>query len=302
VTSAGIAALSFATLFSLTSVCTSSSARSAMVAIAPPSRDAWPCTPNGETVSPTSARFLITTPSNGARTFAFSIASSVTRTRARADAMAASADFTRAGGHRRRGFGGGQRRGGGDAILHQRALPLQVAQVLVPRRDRLPELRLAFRDGAPRRLELRVDIRVLDLGNHLALAHAGPLFEPEARQPAAHLDADVAAATRDHVAARHQYRQRRRTARRRHRPCVTRAVSTSGRAPLGDVGAGIRVEGCTRRPPARGGRPTAASAGAGRCPGRCAGATSRRQENQCELSRESGRESVSVVGRSLSRP
>ena len=67
-----------------------------MVAIAPPSRDAWPWTPNGETVSPTSARFLITTPSNGARTFAFSIASSVTRTRARADAMAASADFTRA--------------------------------------------------------------------------------------------------------------------------------------------------------------------------------------------------------------
>ena len=187
-----------------------------MVAIAPPSRDAWPCTPNGETVSPTSARFLITTPSNGARTFAFSIASSVTRTRARADAMAASADFTRAADTAAEDFGGRQRRGGGDAILHQRALPIQVAEILVARRDRLTELRLAFRDGAPRRLELRVDIRVLDLGNHLALAHAGPLFEPETRQPAAHLDADVAAATRDHVAARHEHRQRRRTARRRH--------------------------------------------------------------------------------------
>ena len=55
-----------------------------------------PATPNGETVSPTSARFLITTPSNGARTLVFSSASSVTRTRARAEAIAASADFTRA--------------------------------------------------------------------------------------------------------------------------------------------------------------------------------------------------------------
>jgi hypothetical protein len=67
-----------------------------MVAIAPPSRDAWPATPNGDTVSPTSARFLITTPSNGARTLVFSSASSATRTRARADAIAASADLTRA--------------------------------------------------------------------------------------------------------------------------------------------------------------------------------------------------------------
>src|SRR5438067_1085551 len=67
-----------------------------MVAIAPPSRDACPATPNGETVSPTSARFLITTPSNGARTLVFSSASSATFTRARAEAIAASADFTRA--------------------------------------------------------------------------------------------------------------------------------------------------------------------------------------------------------------
>ena len=87
---------SFATLVSLTSVCTSSSRRSAIVAIAPPSRAAWPATPNGDTVSPTSARFLITTPSNGARTFVFSSASSVTLTRARAETMAASAVFTRA--------------------------------------------------------------------------------------------------------------------------------------------------------------------------------------------------------------
>ena len=67
-----------------------------MVAIAPPSRVAWPATPKGDTVSPTSARFLMTTPSNGARTFVFSSASSATFTRARDDAMPASADFTRA--------------------------------------------------------------------------------------------------------------------------------------------------------------------------------------------------------------
>ena len=96
VTSAGIPGVSLATLFSLTSVCTSSSPRSAIVAMAPPSRDACPWTPKGDTVSPISARFLMTTPSNGARTFVFSSASSATRTRARADAIAASADFTRA--------------------------------------------------------------------------------------------------------------------------------------------------------------------------------------------------------------
>ena len=66
------------------------------MAIAPPSRDACPATPKGDTVSPTSARFLMTTPSNGARTFVFSSASSVTRTRACDDAIAASADLTRA--------------------------------------------------------------------------------------------------------------------------------------------------------------------------------------------------------------
>ena len=53
----------------------------------------------------------MTTPSNGARTFVFSSASSVTRTRARADAIAASADFTRAADTARRRFGARQRRG-----------------------------------------------------------------------------------------------------------------------------------------------------------------------------------------------
>ena len=67
-----------------------------MVAIAPPSRVDWPWTPNGDTVSPISARFLMTTPSNGARTFVFSSASSAIFTRARADAIAASPALTRA--------------------------------------------------------------------------------------------------------------------------------------------------------------------------------------------------------------
>ena len=87
---------SLASAFSLTSVCTSGSRRSAMVAMAPPSRELCPATPKGETVSPTSARFLMTTPSKGARTFVFSIDSSMTRTRARADTMEASVVLTRA--------------------------------------------------------------------------------------------------------------------------------------------------------------------------------------------------------------
>ena len=138
------------------------------------------------------------------------------------------------GGDSGRCFRRGQRRGGGDAILHQRALPIQVAQLLVARRNRLTELRLAFRQRPPRSLELRV--------NHFAFAHARPLFESEARQPATHLDADVAAAPRDHVAARHQDRQRRRAARRRHDLGDARGVDLR-RAPFGDVGAGVRIQG-----------------------------------------------------------
>src|SRR6185295_9695592 len=103
-----------------------------MVAIAPPSRDDCPCTPNGDTVSPTSARFLITTPSNGARTLVFSIASSVTRTRARAEAI-------------------------------------EVAEIFVARGGCLRQLRLGLRDGAARGLELCLDFGVLDLGDHLPL-------------------------------------------------------------------------------------------------------------------------------------
>ena len=48
--------------------CAESSPRSAIVAIAPPSRAACPATPNGDTVSPTSARFLMTTPFSGLST------------------------------------------------------------------------------------------------------------------------------------------------------------------------------------------------------------------------------------------
>ena len=47
--------------------------------------------------------------------------------------------------------------------LRQRALALERAQVFVVRGDRLHQLRLGFGDRAPRRLELRVDIGVLDL-------------------------------------------------------------------------------------------------------------------------------------------
>ena len=47
--------------------------------------------------------------------------------------------------------------------LRERALALEAAEVLVARRDRLRELRLGFRDAAARRLELRLEVGVLDL-------------------------------------------------------------------------------------------------------------------------------------------
>ena len=137
------------------------------MAIAPPSRDACPCTPNGDTVSPASARFLITTPSNGERTLVFSSASSATLTRARAEAIAASAAFTRAADTCAADFGAVS-----VAVVVMPSLVSarwrsSVAHVLVARRRRLRELRFGFGDGAARRLELRVDVGVLDLGNHL---------------------------------------------------------------------------------------------------------------------------------------
>jgi hypothetical protein len=47
-----------------------------------------------------------------------------------------------------------------------------------------------------RRLELRVDVGVLDLGDDVALADARPFLESQPRQPAAALHADVAAVAR----------------------------------------------------------------------------------------------------------
>ena len=124
----------------------------------------------------------------------------MTRTRAWADAIAASADFTRAADTAAADSRAGERRVGRDAVLHQPALAIEIADVLVARRDRLAELRLGLGHRAPRRLELRVDVGVLDLGDDLALAHARAFFEPDAREPPADLHADVAAVARDDVA------------------------------------------------------------------------------------------------------
>ena len=234
--SAGIAPASLATLFSLTSVCTSSSPRSAMVAMAPPSRDAWPATPNGDTVSPTSARFLMTTPSNGARTLVFSSASSVTRTRARADAMAASADFDPRRRHRGRRLGGGQRGVGRDAVLRRaraavRAFRTSSSRAAIACTSCASASATARRDASSCASMSACSISRDDL----ALAHARALFERQPRQPAAGLHADVAAVARDDVAGRDEHRQRR-SSRRRAATDLRRARDVDfRRPPLGDV-------------------------------------------------------------------
>ncbi len=89
------------------------------------------------------------------------------------------------------------------------------------------QLRLGFGDRAARRLELRVDVGVLDLGDHLALADARAFLELQPREPAAGLHADVAAVARDDVAGGDEHRQIGRAA-GACTTCVARATSTSG--------------------------------------------------------------------------
>ncbi len=138
----------------------------------------------------------------------FSSASSITRTRAVALAIAASADLTRASDTSRT-----------DSAPVSAAVVVMPSfisarcrssgpRVLAAGGDGLHALRLRLGDGAPRRLELRVDVGVLDLRDDLALADARPFLDPEHRDPAAHLDADIAAVPRHHVAGGDEDRQR----------------------------------------------------------------------------------------------
>ena len=212
-----------------------------MVAIAPPSRDDWPATPNGDTVSPTSARFLMTTPSNGARTLVFSIASSMTRMRARAETMAASALLTRAAD-----------------TCDVASAPVSAAAVVMPSRAsarwrsscrrsssrvRDDSGRAAFRLRPPRRATRRAARRGrrARCGRSPGRRERGAFLEPERLQPAAGLHADIAAPARDDVAGGHEHRYRRRAAigwqppsASRARPRLqARAVGRSTREPEG---------------------------------------------------------------------
>ena len=104
---------------------------------------------------------------------------------------------------------------------------------------------------------------MFDLGNHGAAAHAGAFFEGDPRQPAADLDADVAAVARDDVAGRHEDGPRRRSPGGGNDLSRAQHVDL-GRAALGDIAAGRRVHGRDdgdeeqqdepRHPPPPGGR------------------------------------------------
>ncbi len=154
----------------------------------------------------------MTTPSNGARTLVFSSASCVTRTRARAETIAASTDFMRAADTSDVGFRRGERGGGGDALFRQLTLPLHLPDVLGVSGGRLGDLCLGFGDRGFGRHQLRVQIGVLDLRDDLPAPHSRAFFEVQGLQPPAGLDADVAAAPRHDVAGRHQHGHRRRAA------------------------------------------------------------------------------------------
>ena len=107
--------------------------------------------------------------------------------------------FHTRGRHRGGRLGGRQRSRGRDAILRQRTLPFELLHIVVVGRRRLRELGLRFGHGGCRRGQLRVEIRVLDAGNHLAATHVRAFLKTERLQPPARLDAHVAAATGDDV-------------------------------------------------------------------------------------------------------
>ncbi len=71
----------------------------------------------------------------------------------------------------------------------------------------LHELRLGLGDAGARRRELRLQIGMLDRGDDLTAPGPGALLERERLQPAANLDADIAAAARHHVAGGDEHRQ-----------------------------------------------------------------------------------------------
>ena len=122
------------------------------------------------------------------------------------------------------------------------ALGISVLDGLGPQGDGLHALGFRLGDGALRRLELGVDVGVLDFRDDLSLAHAGAFLDPERRNPAAHLHADVAAVPRDDVAGGHEHWQGGRAARRRDHLRRVGDVHLR-RAPLGDIRARRWIDG-----------------------------------------------------------
>ena len=108
------------------------------------------------------------------------------------------------------------------------------ANVLVTGRDGLRELRLSFRNNRSSRGELRIQIGMLNRGNHLARGDACSLFERERLEASARFHSDVTASPRDHVAGRDEDRQCRRPARRGLKLGGANRVHF-GRAPLGPI-------------------------------------------------------------------
>jgi len=119
-------------------------------------------------------------------------------------------------------LGRGQRRVGRNPLLRERALPFDVSDILITLRGVLDERGVRFGHGPARRLELRLDVRVLELRDDRAFPDPGALFEAERQDSATRLHANLAAVPRDDITARYEYRERDRTARRCHdlgRPC-----------------------------------------------------------------------------------
>ena len=150
----------------------------------------------------------MTTPSNGARTLVFSSASSVTRTRARAETMAASADL-----HARRRHGGGrlrrgQRRIGRDAVLHQARAAARGCDC--PRRATAIACASCASASATARRDASswASMSACSISAITSpLRTRVPSSKLSAREAAAGLHADVAAVPRHHVTGGDEHRQ-----------------------------------------------------------------------------------------------
>ncbi len=134
-------------------------------------------------------------------------------------------------------FSAGQTGVGRNPVFGKLALAFDVARIFVACSGILRHCCLGFAHGTARRLELRVDVRMLDLSDHRALFDPCTFFEFQRRNSAADFHTDVAAVARHDVPGRDHHGQRSRAAGRRHYLCRTGDLHFRGTA-FGDVGAG----------------------------------------------------------------